>query len=243
MAKKRYSKRRERIPVIDTLLDLAQAATLDYVAHKMRQKNGGKRSKIDPYAATGFAMGMGMIEDTEDLLKFGGMLGVMGAFDDDDEEYDYTSPSSHRTYKTDINMFKSNDNRYAWRMNCEDGSAYGIYPEQYETKAEYIVALKRVKSNDDISEPTEDVIVTKTQENEYQSEHQKIYTYCKISRIDNGKNDYFLSGDLTLRVGDFVKVPTEVGQSNAIIIQIIECGSDDLPKPLEETQTIIEKMF
>ncbi len=54
-------KKRERIPVIDTLIDLAGAMTLDYLtAAKRRQKNGTKRSKkIDPYAATGAAMGMG----------------------------------------------------------------------------------------------------------------------------------------------------------------------------------------
>lgn len=136
MAKRRKkSKKRERIPVIDTLIDLAAAATLDYIAYKRRQKRGGKRSnKIDPYEATGFAMGMGLIDDTEDLIKFGGMLGAMGAFDPDDELYiDTESYSTPR------------DNRYAWRLNCEDGSKYGIDPDDYETREEYNTALKHEK--------------------------------------------------------------------------------------------------
>ena len=59
MSKKKRSKKRERIPVIDTLIDLAGAMTLDYLAAKRRQKYGTKRSKkIDPYAATGAAMGI-----------------------------------------------------------------------------------------------------------------------------------------------------------------------------------------
>ena len=33
MSKKKRSKKRERIPVIDTLIDLAGAMTLDYLAH------------------------------------------------------------------------------------------------------------------------------------------------------------------------------------------------------------------
>ena len=75
MSKKKRSKKRERIPVIDTLIDLAGAMTLDYLAAKRRQKNGTKRSKkIDPYAATGAAMGMGLIKDTDDIIKFGGVL-------------------------------------------------------------------------------------------------------------------------------------------------------------------------
>ena len=58
MSKNKRSKKRERIPVIDTLIDLAGAMTLDYLAAKRRQKNGTKRSKkIDPYAATGAAIG------------------------------------------------------------------------------------------------------------------------------------------------------------------------------------------
>lgn len=37
MSKKKRSKKRERIPVIDTLIDLAGAMTLDYLAAKRRQ--------------------------------------------------------------------------------------------------------------------------------------------------------------------------------------------------------------
>lgn len=45
MSKKKRSKKRERIPVIDTLIDLAGAMTLDYLAAKRRQKYGTKHSK------------------------------------------------------------------------------------------------------------------------------------------------------------------------------------------------------
>lgn len=135
MSKKKRSKKSERIPVIDTLIDLAGAMTLDYLAAKRRQKNGTKRSKkIDPYAATGAAMGMGLIKDTDDIIKFGGVLGAMGAFDSDDD-----LPISTAAYMA------PRDNRYAWRLNCEDGSAYGIDPNDYETRDEYNEALSREK--------------------------------------------------------------------------------------------------
>ena len=135
MTKKERSKKRERIPVIDTLIDLAGAMTLDYLAAKRRQKYGTKHSKkIDPYAATGAAMGMGLIKDTDDLIKFGGVLGAMGAFDSDDD-----SPVNKVAYMA------PRDNRYAWRLNCEDGSAYGIDPNNYETRDEYNEALSREK--------------------------------------------------------------------------------------------------
>ena len=126
MAKrKKKSSKRERIPVIDFLIDMAAAATMDYIAYKRRQKRGGRRSnKIDPYEATGIAMGLGMIDDTEDLIKFGGMLGMMGAFDPDepDEVYQNSYVGSHE----DNPFYAPKNNKYAWRLNCEDGSEYGI---------------------------------------------------------------------------------------------------------------------
>lgn len=122
---------------------MAQAATLDYIAYKRRQKRGNKRTKIDPYEATGMAMGMGLIDDTEDLIRFGGMLGAMGAFDPDEPDEVYQS-SYVGSY--DSNPFYApKDNKYAWRLNCEDGSEYGISPEDYETRDEYHEALHREK--------------------------------------------------------------------------------------------------
>lgn len=145
MAKrKKKSSKRERIPVIDFLIDMAAAATMDYIAYKRRQKRGGRRSnKIDPYEATGIAMGLGMIDDTEDLIKFGGMLGMMGAFDPDepDEVYQSSYVGSH----DDNPFYTPKNNKYAWRLNCEDGSEYGISPEDYETRDEYHEALHREK--------------------------------------------------------------------------------------------------
>ncbi len=142
--RKKKSSKRERIPVIDFLIDMAAAATMDYIAYKRRQKRDGRRSKkIDPYEATGIAMGLGMIDDTEDLIKFGGMLGMMGAFDPDepDEVYQSSYIGSH----DDNPFYAPKNNKYAWRLNCEDGSEYGISPEDFETRDEYHEALHRVK--------------------------------------------------------------------------------------------------
>lgn len=130
MAKRRNSKKKSsKCPEpFNTLIDLAAAATLDYIAYKRRQKNGGKRGKIDPYAAAGFAIGTGHLNTTEDVIMLGGILGAMGAFDDDSNNYSMP-----------------HDNRYAWRLNCEDGSDYGVYPDDYETRNEFNAALSKEK--------------------------------------------------------------------------------------------------
>jgi|GEM_PF-486061 len=145
MAKrKKKSSKSPRIPIFDFAIDMATAAALDYIAYKRRQKRGGKRSrKIDPYEATGAAMGLGMINDTEDLIKFGGMLGMMGAFDPDDP--DDVCPRGSVGPPGGNPFYAPKNNQYAWRLNCEDGSAYGISPEDYETRDAYHEALHREK--------------------------------------------------------------------------------------------------
>lgn len=99
MAKrKKKSSKRERIPVIDFLIDMAAAATMDYIAYNA-DKNAveGEATKLIHMKQRGIAMGLGMIDDTEDLIKFGGMLGMMGAFDPDepDEVYQNSYVGSH----------------------------------------------------------------------------------------------------------------------------------------------------
>lgn len=128
MAKRRKKRQSSKCPEpFNTMLDLAGAAAIDYIHYKHRQKNGGRRTKIDPYAAAGIAMGMGKINSTESIIALGGILGAMGAFDED---------GSSRTI----------DNRHAWRLNCEDGSSYGIDPRDFETREEYNDAIREARS-------------------------------------------------------------------------------------------------
>ena len=77
------------------------------------------------------------MKSTEDILRTGVFLGAMGSFD-----VDTSDPDAPHSYILDDPIFydipeaKVNDNRYDWRLNCEDGSEYGIYAEDYETREE-----------------------------------------------------------------------------------------------------------
>ena len=86
MAKRRSRKISKCPEPFNTLIDLAGAAALDYISYKRRQKHGYKKTKIDPYAATGVAFSLGKLENTEDILELGGMMGAMDAFDPDEED-------------------------------------------------------------------------------------------------------------------------------------------------------------
>ena len=157
MAKKRRKKSSKCPEPFNTLIDLAAGATMNAIANKMEEKHHyRKRGVPNPYRASAIGLSTGRLRKTEDIIRLGGFLGAMGSFDPDDSDttnYDY-SPSSSIGYDYDDswefdNMNVSvptNNNRYAWRMNCEDGSAYGIYPEDYETRQAYNLALAIAKN-------------------------------------------------------------------------------------------------
>ncbi len=43
-------------------------------------------------------------------------------------------------------------NQYRWRLHCEDGSKYGISPDDYETADDYEEALEKAKALQETSE-------------------------------------------------------------------------------------------
>lgn len=226
MAKKRRKNSKCPEP-FNTLIDLVAAATLDYIAYKRRQKRGGRRkNKIDPYAAAGVAMGMGKLNSTEDVLRLGGFLGAMGAFDDDnDAEPTYTyapqKVSTHRAYLSNAHK-STNRNRYAWRMNCEDGSEYGISPENYETRDEYNEALKKVKSHESVvakinEAPSVNPVL------KYDSEKGgDTVKICKVSILGNGQNRFYKTEDTEIKVGDTVVVPLGNGGTGRGIVIVVK---------------------
>ncbi|MCD8188559.1 MAG: hypothetical protein LUD57_08200 [Ruminococcus sp.] len=122
----------------NTMIELAAGFTMAAIAgSKEKKHNYSARGKINPYAATAVGMATGRIKNTEDIIRTGAILGAMGSFDDDDTCDDPLLSTG--------SFIHTNDNRYAWRLNCEDGSAYGISPEDYETREEYNEALHNEK--------------------------------------------------------------------------------------------------
>lgn len=252
MAKKRRKKSSKCPEPFNTLIDLAAGATMNAIANKMEEKHHyRKRGVPNPYRASAIGLSTGRLRKTEDIIRLGGFLGAMGSFDPDDTETDYHySPSSSIGYHIDEpwefdNMkvsVSTNNNRYAWRMNCEDGSAYGIYPHNYETRQAYNSALAKAKEGIFSTENGEKFESNVQQENVSEVCSKQNYTYCKVSIIDTGKNDYYLMENIELSVGDTVLVPTEKGNLKAIILQIKTFSANEVPKPIDKTESIIKKV-
>lgn len=54
----------------------------DMTSKAIIEASRDRKGRIDPYKAAGIAYGSGFIDSFEDQLRFGGMLGAHGAFDD-----------------------------------------------------------------------------------------------------------------------------------------------------------------
>ncbi len=70
--------------------------------------------------------------------------------DEDDEEdtgsHNYYSTASYSNHYSTVSYSDSRASRdYRWREFCEDGSEYGVDPEDYETEEEYEEALEEAK--------------------------------------------------------------------------------------------------
>lgn len=207
MAKRRKSARFEPF---DSLIDLAAAATLDYIAASHREKYGKKRSsKVNPYAAAGAAMGLGKLNSTDDVLKLGGMLGgmlgAMGTFDANGE------PS-----------YRVSNTHYAWRLNCEDGSDYGIDPGDYETRTEYNSALYAAKQLTPGSAPRSAPVKPSLSKRETSAPPvaKESVVVCRVSLLQTGQNSDYLANRESLKVGDRVTVQSGSEIEEGIILSI-----------------------
>lgn len=104
------------------LEDLAKNLALWGAVQASKDANG----KPDPYKAAGIAAGMGNFS-ASDGARLGAMLGSEGAFDDDHSDYCGGS---------------SDCDDAGWKLYCEDGSEYGLDPDDFDTEEEYEEALE-----------------------------------------------------------------------------------------------------
>lgn len=124
---------------LNSMIDLAGGLAMAAIAGSMEKKHHYKaRGKINPYEVSALGIATGRMKTTDDIIRTGAVLGALGSFDDDSVAGDDDLFSMESYIHT-------NDNRYAWRLNCEDGTEYGISPEDYETRDEYNEALRTEK--------------------------------------------------------------------------------------------------
>ena len=232
MAKrKKYSASKCPEP-LNTMIDLAGALTLGALTKHQIKKDYRRGQGADSVKAATMVYGMGaMRRGSDGLIALGGLYGVNSAIRDIERE-EQRARQKRLTYDDGINFppYKTNDNRYAWRMNCEDGSAYGISPSNYETRDAYNRALANAKGGQ--TEVTYETPKQEPAEEKFPFRNSPLLC-CRVSRLDNGANEYYLTDDDGIKVGDTITVSTDAGTSEGIVIgvkKLSEMKEEDLPK-------------
>lgn len=240
MAKRRKHKSSKCPEPLNTLIDLAGAAALGaYTRHKILKdyKQGDGESSVK---AAMLVHGAGaMRRGSNGLINLGGVYGINSALKEI-ERHEHRATVGHHYDAPEILIFpvSHNNNQDAWRLNTSAGEPYGISPYDFDTKEAYMDAVRTAKEieNHDAKPPAP---VRVQAENTIQSDCASTILYVRISRLDNGANQYFRSDRDDLRVGATVQVPTEQGSTKGIVLALEWHTLETAPQPPEETLWLV----
>ncbi len=242
MSKKR---RKSASDPLDTMIDLAGAAVMGAVAkHKLKSdyKRGQGRESV---RAAQIVFGVGSLRrGSTGLMSLGGLLGVNSAIKDIEKSERARKVLTH-VYDEgiDLSNYKVNDNRYAWRLNCEDGSGYGVYPESFESRDEYITALREAKK-DSVAGTGKGQALSEVETidiDDVTAGQRKEDFYCDVSLLSNGSTKTFKAEDRTLKCGDIVFVSDGEMTNKGVVVAVYNRLSDGRHKPNEIMGNVIGK--
>lgn len=245
--RKRYSSSKCPEP-INTMLDIAGALTLGAIAKRKVKKDYAKGEGPDSVAAARAVFGAGSLRrGSAGIMNLGGLYGVESALRDLEKEHRSSGQRRDGTSLDDdfgFTPYSTNNNRYAWRLNCADGRKFGIDPKDYETREEYNAAINKAANSDSKTKndhvsyshpftPMDNPSFTSTSE---------AFLFCKVSRLDNGENRYYLSRGQVHKIGDSVMVPDgKGGHIKGIVLSVEKHTRMTAPQVPEETEYIIEE--
>ena len=232
MAKKRSKGGFKGFGIADALIDLAGGVAMNKIAAHMESKyHSEAKGKINPYRASAVGIATGRLKSDRSLMRMGSYLWYRGSFHvtkDPPGKDQYEDPPHDMYLPYDPILYQleeraaTNDNRYAWRLNCEDGTKYYIYPEDFETRDEYNRALAEAKDfyGENSSDMETDKVAEIEMDPETFSEDVTTGVHCQVSRLDNGKTEGFWINNPGVKVGDIVELGTESGIIQGVVVII-----------------------
>ena len=230
------------IGILGPMIDLAGAIALGaYTKHSIKKAYEEGHGEETAAAATMMYGIGGMHKKDNHLLEIAGLHAVQSAVHEAERKRIETASAGKRSVSsTDSEAFfyeKHNNNHYAWRMNCEDGSKYGVRPDQYETRDDYNAALCRALANY-AAKRNEQNTVDQVKLNA-ETDFTTVFVFCRVSRLDNGANQYYFADADTYNIGDRVYVQTEEGTAEGIILSVEKHTMKTAPQPPISTLRII----
>ena len=149
MAKRhKTSKKSSNCPEpFNTLLDLAGAAALGAIVKSTIKRDFARgQGEVSAKAAAAVYGAGAFRKGSAGTINLGGLMGLNSALRDLDKlnySCDYQAPTPHR----DSFSFKEKPSirKNLWREHCEDGSAFGVDPNAFESPDDYYDALSVAK--------------------------------------------------------------------------------------------------
>ena len=145
MAKK-YKKSNKCPEPLNTMIDLAGAAALSALVKSKVKRDYQKGIGEESARAAAFVFGIGSLRrGGEGLVNLGGLVGLNSALNDIQRQGIPRSPMK-TTPKRQSNSAPAPKD--IWRDHCEDGSDFGIYPQDYDSPDDYMEALREAREQD-----------------------------------------------------------------------------------------------
>lgn len=149
MARRKKYKKSNGPDPINFFLDIAGAATLGmYVNHKVKkdfQSGCGEESAKAAAAVFGFGS---MKRGSQGIINLGGLMGLNSALKDIEKQSLSACLSNQTAFVSPVEKQQAISQPVKsgmWRDCCEDGSAYGVSPYDYDTADDYEDALLEAK--------------------------------------------------------------------------------------------------
>lgn len=223
---------------LDFMIDLAGAAVMHSVTKNQIIKDY-KRGKGNESitAATAVFAHQAMRRGSDGMIGLGGLRGVNSAIKEI-ERQEAAAVSARRVQADSIPVYSApaNDNSEAWRLNTAEGKSYGLDPNDYDTREEYLSDLNELKSFksglEKSNRPASDVETTIPCAG-------KVHVYCKVSLLNNGKNRYYLADEIKVSVGDSVKVLDGGTEVTGIVLTVEQHSVVTAPLDPEDITQII----
>ena len=233
MAKRHRKNSPSGLGILDGLIDLAAGAAMNVVANRMEKKyHYSAKGKINPYRVSAIGIASGHLKSTRDIMRTGAYLGAKGSFNvttdppgRDPNESRWSDNGEDFIVSDDpllnaISDTVEHDNRYAWRMNCEDGSMYGVYPEDYETREEYNLALEEARIDDEQNIDEAESSILDSSSHSIRCHSDKDGSFCLISRLDNGKTERHWISKNKINIGDIVTINEEDQNIPGVVVSV-----------------------
>lgn len=233
---------------LNALIDIAGAAAMGaYTRHKIIKDYERGQGEASVKAAMLVHGAGAMRRGSDGLVSLGGVYGIKSALKAIEKKERAAIEESVRLEERrmeplvePLKKTHTNNNKYAWRLNCEDGTLFGISPNDYETREEYHLAIQKATGEllccQDDNRPCAD----EQPEETVQSIPE--FCFCRVSRLDDGKNAYYLARE-EYSIGTQVLVPYDSGEAIGIVLTVEYHSLQTAPVDPGCTEFILNKVM